>query len=241
YRLAVLPDRAPDAHVTPHRSGRADLVVPVVHHREDVERIHAKVHVRALGPAPHVGQPDGPRSEARPRTIRDRLVDGRPEDGDVRAGKVLRVQDQRHLREGRAGSGVRGLRWAADRDAGHQRVTCPASASAAAFRWRWDCTTVVPMALATSTGSSRTSAADSPMSARVLITFHASAWNVRDVRPSRTSRARHSRKSPGRTGDRNSTCSYARSRPSSPSRRTVISVARSPNSCMTNAPAAIVP
>ena len=66
---------------------------------------------------------------------------------------------------------------------------------------------IMESAVATSTGGSRTSAADSPTSARVLITFHASAWNVRDVRPSRTSRARHSRKSPGRTGDRNSTCS----------------------------------
>src|SRR6059058_3656607 len=76
---------------------------------------------------------------------------------------------------------------------------------------------------------------------RTSRTFHAWASKVRDVLPSRTSRARHSRKSPGRTGSRNSTLSYARSSPSSPSRRTVISVARSPNSCITKAPSAIVP
>jgi CheY-like chemotaxis protein len=95
-------------------------------------------------------------------------------------------------------------------------------------RWLSFVTTVVPTALHVRTGSSRNSAALSLTSRRGPPTFQTSNSHVRLELPTRTIRPLASIQSPAYRGARNSTLSYARKRPSSPSWRIASSVIRSP-------------
>ena len=68
-------------------------------------------------------------------------------------------------------------------------------------------TTQVPVARQTTTGSARTSAAESDRSGRGTITFRASKRIAREVAPARTISPSASTKSPAWTGARNSIAS----------------------------------
>ena len=100
-------------------------------------------------------------------------------------------------------------------------------------------TTQVPRARATITGSGKKSADDSNVSSRRgvgTITLRATNSMPSEVLPQRVMVPSASMKSPARTGARNSTASYARNSPSSPSARMHNSVATSPKSSNIFAP-----
>ena len=117
-----LTDRLAQDLMAPPGVGRHDLRVAAVHHREDVEGVDADVHVRLVRASAHVGQPDGPGAEPGTRTVRDRLVDGSPQDGHVHSLELGAVEQERQLAEGRSDPGVGRLAGTADGGSRHAGI-----------------------------------------------------------------------------------------------------------------------
>ena len=124
---------------------------------------------------------------------------------------------------------------------GAARPRASVVALSAPKRWCSFGTTVVPTALNVRIGSSRNSAALSPMSVRDAAILWISNSQRREVFPTLTIFPRASIQSPAYSGARNSTDSYARNSPSSPSYRIASSVIRSPTIFSWVAPATRLP